>query len=212
MGRPKYVLCKREENLILHPMYLRDVKQGVRTHLQSLLQQWQPSLGGVPVSVEHVRLGKPVAALYEDLAPVYAKAEVCWRVFRPQLGALLTGEVHTVSLDHVGLHVGSFNASIARERLPKGTYQESTETFYLDPVDHLDALSLKCGSRITFEVVGIETIGGALSIIGDMTRTGTGYVYKQKRALLIIGVGRKLGEPLGTHRGWLHPAIFSCRV
>ena len=156
------------------------------------MQQWQPSLGGVPVSVETVRLQAPVGAVHEDLAPVHVRAEVAWRVFRPRLGALLAGEVHTVSLDHVGLHVGSFNASIARERLPKGVYQETTESYYLDPEEQLDSLSVRVGSRITFEVVGIETIGGAVSIIGDMTKTGTGCVGGRRKAeavAVVVGWG-----------------------
>lgn len=161
-----------EVRLALAPKHLGDVAEGVRAVLRQRLMQWQAALRGVPVAMEAVQLCSGLGAVHEDIPAIHVRASVRWRLFRPVVDALLTGEIVHVSPDHVGLHVGPFNASIARARLPaEFEYREDADAF----VDtSMETLRLDVGASITFRVVGIETLHGTLNILGDMTSAGTG--------------------------------------
>lgn len=161
----------QREALAVYPKL--PLEAGVAALLHARLMKWQPSLGGVPVAVAQVQLLSRVGALHEDMPLVHVQADVQWKVFRPAAGSLLAATVSSVGIDHVGLRLGPFSASVARARLPpEFEWQPDAGPAFV--YAGVPVLQLAVDSRVIFKVLGVETRHGALNIIGDMTAPGTG--------------------------------------
>lgn len=122
----------------LHPSRLGSVKDGVNEQLNALLMTYQPHLQGIILSYSHVHLPTTLTgSIFYERPYVNFDITVSFTVLSLSAQSLITGIVHNIARDHIGLLIHStFNAVISTQHLPSHfKYQrdpQGTSSSYVD--------------------------------------------------------------------------------
>ena len=169
-----FVEQKLEVQLSLLPCYTHSIKQGVQDHLNRAVLRYSSSLKGVFLGFRNVALAQPYAAIFNEAPHLHCDITCDALVFKPTIGAKLSGRVNKVGMNHVGMLVsGVFNASIPSNELPKGyEYKEEDDAWVLsDNTKHDDnneMQTIEVGNKVEFRVTAIHEANGLISIQGSM--------------------------------------------
>lgn len=161
----------------LHPSKLHDVRSGVQEHLDALLMRHSDELEGVVLCVGPFTVLSHEAAvsIYFPLCRVRVRAPLL--VFRPAVGALVTGRVTKVGADYIGLLVlGVLNASIPRSHVrPELVCRPAPPPLRWHSTRH-PGHTIEVGSHVRFHVAGTQEQGAFFGICGSLKAKGTGCV------------------------------------
>eukprot|EP01147_Barroeca_monosierra_P004761 gene4761-6841_t len=153
----------------LYPEQLKDVKQGINERIQNMLNLYNTEFNGVPISYSKIKLLRPVAVLHEDSPILHLQAKVTFRVFSPKEGDKLKGIVNKITIDHVGVLVHKkFNASIARQSLPKSLEYSITKNAFENKKTRETVIEV--GSTVNIIVERLESSHGVLSILAKLDK------------------------------------------
>lgn len=152
MSSPCFVRVAVRERVALPPQCLGRIKHHVLEHFNAKVLKYWEALRGVLVSYSDVKVAQSLAHLVDEDHHLRFDVEATLVVFRPVIGAKLTGRLSKVSVDMAGcLVLDSFNASIARP-------PDADESWP----------GIEVGEWLTFAVEDITHSHGVLSITGVM--------------------------------------------
>ncbi|XP_043993895.1 DNA-directed RNA polymerase I subunit RPA43 [Gambusia affinis] len=153
------VLNTHRRHVALPPVYLNKKRTGIQEELDAELLKFSPSLHGVPLAYDNIRIVTQHGDIYDDSGYIHMDIEANFIVFQPEKGQKLLGKVNKLGVSHVGCLVhGCFNASIPKPSLV------SVETWR-------DG-GPRIGSELEFKVTTLDAdIAGVLLIRGQLERT-----------------------------------------
>ncbi|XP_040910051.1 DNA-directed RNA polymerase I subunit RPA43 [Toxotes jaculatrix] len=153
------VMNMHRRHIALPPMYLNKKRTGIQGELEAELLRFSPSLKGVPLAYDNIRIVGHKGDIFDDSGYVHMDIEANFIVFQPKKGQKLLGKVNKLGVSHVGCLVhGCFNASIPKPNLV------TLETWR-------DA-GPRIGAELEFEVTALDAdTAGVLLIRGRMDRT-----------------------------------------
>ncbi|KAL7641401.1 UNVERIFIED_CONTAM: hypothetical protein RMT77_008541 [Armadillidium vulgare] len=109
--------------ILLHPLYLNDIKNGVKIELNSMLKNYCKQLKGIVLGFEGVKINFPSGWIFDTNPFLHINIVADFYVFSPEIGSILKGKVVKKSPNHVGCLVHNiFNASSS---IPNGITKES---------------------------------------------------------------------------------------
>ncbi|KAM4724925.1 DNA-directed RNA polymerase I subunit RPA43 [Anableps anableps] len=153
------VLNTHRRHIALPPVYLNKKRTGIKEELDAELLKFSPSLHGVPLAYDNIRIATQHGDIYDDSGYIHMDIEANFIVFQPKKGQKLLGKVNKLGVSHVGCLVhGCFNASIPKPNLV------SVETWR-------DA-GPRIGTELEFKVTTLDAdAAGVLLIRGQLDRT-----------------------------------------
>ncbi|XP_023264573.1 DNA-directed RNA polymerase I subunit RPA43 [Seriola lalandi dorsalis] len=153
------VMNTHRRHIALPPLYLNKKRTGIQGELEAELLKFSPSLKGVPLAYDNIRIAGQHGHIYDDNGYIHMDIEASFIVFQPKKGQKLLGKVNKLGASHVGCLVHScFNASIPKPNLV------SMETWR-------DA-GPRIGAELEFEVMALDAdTAGVLLIRGRLDRT-----------------------------------------
>ena len=141
-----------------------------------------------PVSLQYARprfeRTEPLGRMFDELAVLHVRATTDAVVFRPVLGSLLTGKVHSVGAGHIALLVGGvFNVIVfASDLAPWYAYSAAASAWvgtsaYDDSISSNAVLarnprSICSNAEITFRVKTVTYAAGLVSLEGCLGPLG----------------------------------------
>lgn len=154
------VLNTHRRHIALPPVYLNKKRTGIKEELDAELLKFSPSLHGVPLAYDDIRIATQHGDIYDDSGYIHMDIQANFIVFQPRKGQKLLGKVNKLGVSHVGCLVhGCFNASIPKPNLV------SVETWR-------DA-GPRIGTEVAFKVTALDAdAAGVLLIRGQLDRTG----------------------------------------
>ncbi|XP_071356725.1 DNA-directed RNA polymerase I subunit RPA43 [Trachinotus anak] len=170
------VMNTHRRHIALPPLYLNKKRTGIRGELEAELLKFSPSLKGVPLAYDNIRIAGQHGDIYDDNGYIHMDIEANFIVFQPKKGQKLLGKVNKLGASHVGCLVhGCFNASIPKPNLV------SMETWR-------DA-GPRIGADLEFEVTALDAdTVGVLLIRGRLDRT-------RVQELMAMGESSESGVP-----------------
>lgn len=179
--------------LSLAPCYLETPIEGLRQqHLDPLIMSYNPTVEGVIITYNNVRLAKEninndtedgstefkfVAKVSDENPFSFVWAVVDFVVWRPRVGDVLEGYSIMQSQSHIGLLINDvFSASIKKFYIPEDWYfvpnqadETSTDENNFKRLGHwCDSNEVPVGGKIKFTVRGIHVNDKGLSIEGTL--------------------------------------------
>ncbi|XP_026206019.1 DNA-directed RNA polymerase I subunit RPA43 [Anabas testudineus] len=153
------VMNTHRRHITLPPVYLKKKKTGIQEELEAELLKFSPSLTGVPLAYDNIRIVGRHGDIYDDSGYIHMDVEANFIVFQPKKGQKLLGKVNKLGVGHVGCLVhGCFNASIPKPNLV------SVETWRV--------AGPRIGGELEFEVTALDAdTAGVLLIRGRLERT-----------------------------------------
>ncbi|XP_014822616.1 PREDICTED: DNA-directed RNA polymerase I subunit RPA43 [Poecilia mexicana] len=153
------VLNTHRRHVALPPVYLNKKRTGIQEELDAELLKFSPSLHGVPLAYDNIRIATQQGDIYDDSGYIHMDIEANFIVFQPKRGQKLLGKVNKLGVSHVGCLVhGCFNASIPKPNLV------SVETWR-------DG-GPRIGTELEFKVTTLDAdAAGVLLIRGQLDRT-----------------------------------------
>lgn len=169
----------------LPPNHLGNVKEGVKKMLDECLMNHVEELDGVVISYSNIEIVGNNARVIADGPYIFFNVKVSFLVFSLSKGSISRGVVNKISPSHIGLLVyNTFNASIHREYLPdKYVYDEEELGWVVDnsklnsdednvndedEQESVNSESIEIGSKLNFQVLGIQTDGDVVNIAGNL--------------------------------------------
>lgn len=149
--------CFKLQTSVLHlalpPKYIGDIRTGVKEQLSSELKLYSEKLDGVVIAFDNVKVLQPVGTIMDSQPWIHIDVQADFVIFKPIRGSVLKGTVNKLGSDHIGCLVHNcFNASIPK---PFGSQLNWQSEFDID-------------QELTFEVTGIHTHNGIVSIRGKL--------------------------------------------
>lgn len=155
----------------LHPSKSADVLQGVREQLQSMLLRYSHELQGVMLAYSKEKVLSSEAKIHPYFPYFHVDVSALVYLFRPIVGALMTGVVNAVGQDYIGVLVlGIFNAAIGREDIPSHWRSAPLERCWLSTRNKRQRV--RVGSTLRFAVHRIHHEGGFFTLAGSLNRPG----------------------------------------
>lgn len=164
----------------LHPSKTEDVLDGIREQLNAGLLRFNEDLEGVVLSYSKERIVSKQAVIRPYFPYLHVKVCADVVLFKPQVGALLVGQVNKVGSDYLGLLVlGIFNVSIGVSGMPDFRCDAQEQCWYQSrDLSHRIAL----GSDVRFSVVSLLDQGSLFSIVGSLVDPQSGEVNYMSRS------------------------------
>ncbi|XP_057683564.1 DNA-directed RNA polymerase I subunit RPA43 [Corythoichthys intestinalis] len=153
------VLNTHRRHVALSPFYLNKKRTGLQGELQAELLKFSPSLQGVPLAYDDIRIVRSYGDIFDDSGYVHMDIEANFIIFQPKKGQRLLGKVNKLAASHAGCLVhGCFNASIPKPNLVS--------------VDTWREAGPQIGTELEFEVIALDAdSAGVLLIRGRLDRT-----------------------------------------
>ncbi|XP_009078840.1 PREDICTED: DNA-directed RNA polymerase I subunit RPA43, partial [Acanthisitta chloris] len=118
-----------------------------------------PSLQGVPVAYDNIKVLGELGDIYDDQGFIHLNIEADFIIFSPKKGKKLVGVINKVAPSHIGCLIhGCFNASIPKpEQMSVVQWQE---------------LGFKIGDELKFQVLHLDSdAAGVFFIRGGLTKS-----------------------------------------
>ncbi|XP_054620528.1 DNA-directed RNA polymerase I subunit RPA43 [Dunckerocampus dactyliophorus] len=153
------VMNTHRRHVAMPPLYLNKKRTGLREELDAELLKYSPSLKGVPIAYDNIRIVGQHGGIYDDSGYIHMDIEANFIIFQPMKGQRLLGKVNKLGVSHVGCLVHScFNASIPKPNLVS--------------VDTWREAGPRIGAELEFEVTTLDAdTVGVLLIRGKLDRT-----------------------------------------
>ncbi|XP_054914747.1 DNA-directed RNA polymerase I subunit RPA43 [Poeciliopsis prolifica] len=153
------VLNTHRRHVALPPVYLKRKRTGIQEELDAELLKFSPSLHGVPLAYDDIRITTQHGDIYDDSGYIHMDIEANFIVFQPKTGQKLLGKVNKLGVSHVGCLVhGCFNASIPKPGLVS--------------VEAWRDGGPRIGTELEFKVTTLDAdAAGVLLIRGQLDRT-----------------------------------------
>lgn len=163
--------------LSLAPCHLENPLQGLRQqHLDTLVMTYNPTLQGVIISYDNLRLAKEnqtVAKIANENPFTFLWVIVDFVVWKPQINDTLKGNIIMQSQSHIALLVHDvFNASIKKHYIPQDwsfvPNQADTEESFKKLGYWCDAEGVAISGPLDFTVRAVHVNGKGIAIEGAL--------------------------------------------
>ncbi|CAB3224170.1 unnamed protein product [Arctia plantaginis] len=146
---------KVTQNLALQPWCLGNLKESVKNILDYKIGKFDKVFNGILLSYKNLRILQNVGAIRNDNSDIHFQVQADYFIFRPHVGATLTGIVNKKSITHLGILVHRvFNVVIPRP----------TE----EPGDIWVGSNIQEGQKVTFRIVVLDLYGALPYIRGEL--------------------------------------------
>lgn len=108
-------LVHKKLHLSFPPYYLGDIKERVKSVVDSRLIQYIDELGGILAGYGKLTITKPNAETFFNLGDIHVEVEGDFFIFTPEIGQELVGTINRKTTSHIGCIVHHlFNVSLPR--------------------------------------------------------------------------------------------------
>ncbi|XP_075973052.1 RNA polymerase I subunit F [Anticarsia gemmatalis] len=146
---------KVTQNLALQPWCLGNLKESIKNLLDYKIGKFDKEFNGILLSYKNLRILQNVGTIRNDNADIHFQVQADYFIFRPHVGATLTGIVNKKSTTHLGILVHRvFNVVIPRP----------TE----EPGNMWVGSNIKEGQEVTFRIVVLDLYGALPYIRGEL--------------------------------------------
>ncbi|KAJ8728133.1 hypothetical protein PYW08_016518 [Mythimna loreyi] len=146
---------KVTQNLALQPWCLGNLKESIKNLLDYKIGKFDKEFNGILLSYKNLRILQNVGTIRNDNADIHFQVQADYFIFRPFVGATLTGIVNKKSTTHLGILVHRvFNVVIPRP----------TE----EPGNMWVGSNIQEGQEVTFRIVVLDLYGALPYIRGEL--------------------------------------------
>ncbi|KAJ8730117.1 hypothetical protein PYW07_017155 [Mythimna separata] len=146
---------KVTQNLALQPWCLGNLKESIKNLLDYKIGKFDKEFNGILLSYKNLIILQNVGTIRNDNADIHFQVQADYYIFRPFVGATLTGIVNKKSTTHLGILVHRvFNVVIPRP----------TE----EPGNMWVGSNIQEGQEITFRIVVLDLYGALPYIRGEL--------------------------------------------
>ncbi|KAF9824637.1 hypothetical protein SFRURICE_004094 [Spodoptera frugiperda] len=146
---------KVTQNLALQPWCLGNLKESIKNLLDYKIGKFDKEFNGILLSYKNLRILQNVGTIRNDNADIHFQVQADYFIFRPYVGATLTGIVNKKSTTHLGILVHRvFNVVIPRP----------TE----EPGNMWVGSNINEGQEVRFRIVVLDLYGALPYIRGEL--------------------------------------------
>lgn len=146
---------KVTQNLALQPWCLGNLKESIKNLLDYKIGKFDKEFNGILLSYKNLRILQNIGTIRNDNSDINFQVQADYFIFKPYVGATLSGIVNKKSITHLGILVHRvFNVVIPRP----------TE----EPGNKWLGESIKEGQEVSFRIVVLDLYGALPYIRGEL--------------------------------------------
>uniref|UniRef100_U5ETT7 Putative dna-dependent rna polymerase i n=1 Tax=Corethrella appendiculata TaxID=1370023 RepID=U5ETT7_9DIPT len=124
------VRINKNENLALHPKFLSDVCEGVRTIVTEKIGKYDQNLDGIVLDFKNTKIISPLSAIRFDNPFLHLSVQTDFYVFKPEIGSVINGIVTYISKNYLSVVIYRvFNVTIRLDskKIKRNKIQHNSE-------------------------------------------------------------------------------------